>query len=68
MDKMRNIAIIKNCLEIEKNLILSSVEKEDEVLFFQNEEELLKSQEFEKIEINRLREQETTVTTEDNRG
>ena len=51
MDKMRNIAIIKNCLEIEKNLILSSVEKEDEVLFFQNEEELLKSQEFEKIEI-----------------
>ena len=51
MEKMRNIAIIKSCSEIEKNLILSSVEKEDEVLFFQNEEELLKSQEFEKIEI-----------------
>lgn len=51
MDKMRNIAIIKNCSEIEKNFILSSVEKEDEVLFFQNEGELLKSQEYEKIEI-----------------
>ena len=37
MEKMRNIAIIKSCSEIEKNLILSSVEKEDEVLFFQNE-------------------------------
>lgn len=38
---MRTIAIIKNCLECEKNLILTSVEKEDKVLFFDNENELL---------------------------
>ena len=40
---MRIIAIIKKCLECEKKLILSSVEKEDKVLFFDNEKELLKS-------------------------
>ena len=48
---MRNIAIIKKCLEYEKELILSSVEKEDKVLFFDNEEELLKSEDYGKIEI-----------------
>ncbi|MBR2407910.1 MAG: D-2-hydroxyacid dehydrogenase [Lachnospiraceae bacterium] len=40
---MRIIAITKKCLECEKELILSAVEKEDKVLFFDNEEELLKS-------------------------
>ena len=40
---MRTIAIIKKCLECEKELILSSVEKEDKVMFFDNEEALLKS-------------------------
>lgn len=48
---MRNIAIIKKCLECEKKLILSSVEKEDNVLFFDNEEELLKSEDYAKIDI-----------------
>lgn len=48
---MRTIAIIKNCLECEKNLILSSVEKEDKVLFFDNENELLESKEHTNIEI-----------------
>ncbi|MBP3604179.1 MAG: D-2-hydroxyacid dehydrogenase [Lachnospiraceae bacterium] len=48
---MRTIAIIKKCLECEKDLILSSVEKEDKVLFFDNEEELLKSGECENIEV-----------------
>ena len=48
---MRIIAIIKECLEYEKKLILSSVEKEDKVLFFDNEEEMLKSEDCENIEI-----------------
>lgn len=48
---MRIIAIIKKCLECEKNLILSSVEKEDKVLFFDNEEELLKSEDYVNVEI-----------------
>lgn len=48
---MRTIAIIKKCTEYEKNLILSSVEKEDEVLFFNNEKELLESENIEDIEI-----------------
>lgn len=48
---MRTIAIIKKCLEYEKKLILSAVEKEDKVLFFDNEEELLKSKECEKVEV-----------------
>lgn len=48
---MRMIAIIKKCLECEKKLILSSVEKEDKVLFFDNEKELLKSKDYANIEI-----------------
>lgn len=48
---MRVIAIIKKCLEDEKELILSSVEKEDKVLFFDNEEELLKSEDCANMEI-----------------
>ena len=48
---MRIIAITKKCLECEKELILSSVEKEDKVLFFDNEEELRKSEDCENIEI-----------------
>lgn len=48
---MRVIAITKKCLECEKKLILSSVEKEDKVLFFDNEEELLKSEDYANIEI-----------------
>ena len=35
----------------EKNLILSSVEKEDKVLFFNDEEELLKSEDYMNVEI-----------------
>lgn len=48
---MRTIAITKKCTEYEKNLILSSVEKEDKVLFFDNEKELLESEELDDIEI-----------------
>ena len=48
---MRIIAIIKKCLECEKKLILSSVEKEDKVLLFDNEKELLKSEDCANIEI-----------------
>ena len=48
---MRIIAIIKECLEYEKKLILSSVEKEDKVLLFDNEKELLKSEDCANIEI-----------------
>lgn len=48
---MRRIAIIKKCLEYEKEIILSSVEKEDKVFFFDNEEELLKREEYENVEI-----------------
>lgn len=48
---MRTIAIIKKCLECEKELILSAVEKEDKVLFFDNEQELLNSEELQNIEI-----------------
>ena len=48
---MRTIAIIKKCLEYEKKLILSSVEKDDKVLFFDNEEELLKSEDYANVEI-----------------
>ena len=48
---MRIIAITKKCLECEKELILSSVEKEDKVLFFDNEKELLKSEDYANIEI-----------------
>lgn len=48
---MRIIAILKKCGECEKKLILSSVEKEDKVLFFDNEKELLKSEDCANIEI-----------------
>lgn len=48
---MRVIAITKKCVECEKNLILSAVEQEDQVLFFDNEKELLESQECANIEI-----------------
>lgn len=48
---MRTIAVTKKCLECEKELILSFVEKEDKVLFFDNEEELLKSEEGRNAEI-----------------
>lgn len=48
---MRIIAIIKKCLESERELILSSIEEEDKVLFFDNEEELLKSENCANIEI-----------------
>lgn len=48
---MRTIAVLKKCLESEKEFILSAVEKEDRVLFFDNEEELLKSGECENIEV-----------------
>ena len=48
---MRIIAIIKKCMEYEKELILSSVDKDDKVLFFNNEEDLLKSEECADIEI-----------------
>ena len=48
---MRIIGIIKKCLECEKKLILSSVEKDDKVLFFDNEDELLKSEDYANVEI-----------------
>ena len=48
---MRVIAIIKKCLECEKEFILSSVEKEDKVLFFDNEEELIKSKDYANVDI-----------------
>lgn len=48
---MRIIAIIKKCLELEKQLILSSVEKEDQVLFFDNEKELLNNENYMNVEI-----------------
>ena len=48
---MRVIAIVKPCLENEKELVLSAIEKEDRVLFFDSEEELLRSGELENIEI-----------------
>lgn len=48
---MRVIAITKPCVEAEKELVLSAVEKEDNVLFFDSEEEMLKSEDFAKIEI-----------------
>ena len=48
---MRIIAITKKCLECEKEYILSSASNEDKVLFFDNEEELLKSEDYANIEI-----------------
>lgn len=48
---MRIIAITKRCLECEKEYILSSASNEDKVLFFDNEEELRKSEDYENVEI-----------------
>lgn len=48
---MRTIAITKKCTEYEKNLILSSAEKGDKLLFFNNEKELLESEELDEVEI-----------------
>lgn len=48
---MRVIAIIKKCLECEKEIIMSSLKNDDKALFFNNEEELLKSTELENINI-----------------
>ncbi len=48
---MRAIGILKKCTEDEKKRILSSFEKEDKVLFFENETELLESEDCENIEI-----------------
>ncbi len=48
---MRTIAVLKKCLESEKQLILSSVEKKDKVLFFEIEKELIDSEECQNIEI-----------------
>lgn len=48
---MRTIALIKKCMESEKDFILSSVEKEDRVLFFDNEQELLGSGELQNVEV-----------------
>lgn len=63
---MRKIAITKKCLECEKELILSAVEKEDQVLFFDNEEELLKSGECEDIDIIFGEPELTTIHTRNN--
>ena len=48
---MRTIAVTKKCRECEKQQILSSVEKEDRVLFFDDEKELLESGDCADIEI-----------------
>jgi phosphoglycerate dehydrogenase-like enzyme len=48
---MRIIAITKKCSEEEKNLITSSVEKEDKIVFFENKNELLESDDLENIDI-----------------
>lgn len=48
---MRTIAITKKCLEIEKAMILSSVDENDKVLFFDNEDKLIKSNCCENIDV-----------------
>ena len=48
---MRVIAVLRKCLEYERNLILSSAEKDDKVLFFDNENEMLTSGIYNDIEI-----------------
>lgn len=48
---MRNIAIIKNCDKTEKELILSSIEINDKIMFLKNEDELLANKEYENVEI-----------------
>lgn len=48
---MRTIAILKKCLDNEKEIILSVTRKEDKVLFYDNEQELLENREYEGVEI-----------------
>ena len=48
---MRNIAVLKNCSEIEKNVILSAVEKDDNVMFFESENQLFGNVNFDNIDI-----------------
>lgn len=48
---MRVVAITKPCVEAEKELILSAVEKEDKVLFFDSEQEMLGSGECADIDV-----------------
>lgn len=48
---MRTIAITKKCTECEKKLIMSTVQEQDSVLFFDDEEELKNSKEIEQIDI-----------------
>ena len=50
-ENMRIIAITKKCTEDEKDFLLSSVDKNDKILFFENEDELLNSSDFENINI-----------------
>lgn len=51
MKTMRVIAVIKNFVENERDLILSSVEGDDKVLFFDSEAEMIKSGECQNVEI-----------------
>ena len=48
---MRTIAILKKCLDNETEMILSATHKEDKVLFYDNEQDFLKSKEYENVEI-----------------
>lgn len=48
---MRVIAVIKKCFDYEKNMILSSADTNDKIMFFENENELLNSDYYEKIDI-----------------
>lgn len=48
---MRVIAVIKKCLDDEKNMILSATDTNDKIMFFDNENELLNSDYYEKIDI-----------------
>ena len=48
---MRNIAIIKKCLDSERELILSYAGKEDKILFFDNEEQFINSEDYTNVEI-----------------
>ena len=50
-EKMRNIAIIKKCLDSERELILSYAGKEDKILFFDNEEQFINSEDYTNVEI-----------------
>lgn len=48
---MRTIAVTNKCGDFEKNFILSAVEKDDKVLFFENDKELLESDVADKVDI-----------------